>query len=394
MRVMLIGVAIEGGGAERVIVDLARGLRARGHEVMVVFLEGTDAIVPSLTAEGIRCERLLQRQHFAAGPLADFTPACILRFRQLIRQWRPDLIDAHIPRPTMWAALAQRSLKDKVPFIYTEHNIQSAYPSWSRWIYGVFLPVTDHVIAISQAGADSFVERWQWERSHLTRIWNGIQPERVVPRRSALAVREELGVSAEAKVVLNVGNLTSRKAQEVLVRSLSRVQLRVPEVKCWIAGSLELEPGTAGMIQEEIKLLGLEQCLTLLGPRRDVADLIAAADVFVLSSRQEGFPITILEAMAAGKPVVTTAVGGCAEAVVHGVTGLVVPAEDPRRLADALVEVLNDSAAAARMGAAGRRRVESRFSVDTMVEEHLTTYTALLAESGLDDRLSRSRLAS
>lgn len=381
MRILLIGVAIEGGGAEQVIVDLARGLKARQHDVMVAFLEGTDNVVPALEVEGIACRRLLKRRQFAAGRLADFTPSCILHFKRLISDFRPDIIDAHIPRPTMWASLAQRLLTKRPPFVYTEHNIQSAYPSWAKWVYRVFLPFTDHVIAISQAGADSFKERWHWPNERVTRIWNGIDVRRVVPNQSASSVRDTLGVPVEGKVICNVGNLTSRKAQEVLVAAMAEVYAAIPEARCWIAGSLELAPATAAMIQAEVISRGLENCCQILGPRRDVPDLISAADVFVLSSRQEGFPITILEAMAAGKPVVATDVGGCAEAVVHGETGLIVPPEDPHALAEALKWVLTHPQDARRMGEAGRRRVEANFTVDAMVEQHSAVYEKVIAAS-------------
>lgn len=379
MNILLIGVAIEGGGAEQVIVDLARGLQGRGHDVMVAFLEGTDMIVPALEAEGIACRRLLKRSRFAAGPVADCTPSCIAHLRRTIREFKPDIIDAHVPRPTMWAALAHRLLHVRPPFVYTEHNIQSAYPGWAKWVYRLFLPVTDHVIAISQAGADSFKDRWRWPEERVTRIWNGIDVGRVLPTQAVADVRESLGTPGTTRVMCNVGNVTTRKAQEVLVRAMAELHPELPEVPCWIAGSLELEPQTATMVRAEIASHGLGDAVHVLGPRRDVPNLIAAADVFVLSSRKEGFPITILEAMAAGKPVVATDVGGCAEAVVHGETGLIVPPEDPHALAEALKWVLMHPEEARRMGEAGRRRVKANFTVDAMVEQHLAVYEKAIA---------------
>ena len=379
MRILLVGVAIEGGGAEQVIVDLARGLHARRHVVMVAFLEGTDRIVPTLEADGVRCRRLLKRQRFAAGPLADLTPSCIFGLRHIIREFAPDIIDAHVPRPTMWAAQAQRLVSPRSAFVYTEHSIQTVYPSWAKWVYRSFLPVTDHVIAISQAGADSFKDRWGWSDERVTRIWNGIGAGRVVPSKRSAVVRESLGAPAGCGVICNVANLTSPKAQEILVRAMAELHPEVPEVRCWIAGSPELEPPTAGMVAAEVTSRRLEPCVQLLGPRRDVANLINAADVFVLSSRQEGFPITILEAMAAGKPVVATDVGGCAEAVVDGKTGLIVPPEDPHALAEALRRVLTHPEEARRMGEAGRRRVLANFTIEHMIDQHVEVYERVIA---------------
>jgi glycosyltransferase involved in cell wall biosynthesis len=111
-----------------------------------------------------------------------------------------------------------------------------------------------------------------------------------------------------------------------------------------------------------------------------VPDLLNACDVFVLSSRQEGFPITILEAMAAGKPVIATDVGGCAEAVVDGEAGLIVPPETLATLADAILSVLADPERAQAMGASGRERVQREFTVDRMVDQHLELYRRMLGE--------------
>lgn len=389
MRILLTGVAIEGGGAERVIVDLARGLKANGHETMVAFLEGSDEVVPSLEAQGIACRRLLKRRQFAPGPLADFTPSCILQFRKLIAEFRPDIIDSHIPRPTLWVALALRLMPKPPPLIYTEHSIQQAYAGWAKAIYAIFLSRTSHVIAISEAGRQSFAERWRWPGDRISRIWNGIQPERVQPLRPATAVRTELETKSEVPLICNVANLNSCKAQEVLVRAMAILNRRLPEARCWIAGNPLMEPATAAMVKTEIAALGLEQSVRLIGPRRDVPDVLGAADVFVLSSRQEGFPITILEAMAAGRPVVATNVGGCAEAVVHGETGLIVPPEDPEALAVALLYMLTHRHQARQMGEAGRQRVSASFTVDNMVHEHLAVYEQVLAQRqirGCSDR--------
>lgn len=377
MRIMLSGVAIEGGGAEQVIQDLGRGFAERGHEVMIAFLEGTDEIVPDLEALGIRCERLLPRTVLAESPLADFNPTCAFKFRRLVRTFDPDIWHSHVPRPTLWASLALRSLRDAPPFIYTEHNVQDVYPRWAHWVYRLFVPVVSRVICVSDASRDSFAHRWGRLGSP-RRIWNGIDPDRVACSSDTVELRHALGAKAETPILCNVANVGFRKGHDVLVDAMAEVHARLPEVRCWIAGSTEHEPATVSAVQEAIASHRLEDTVHLLGRRRDVPELLNAADLFVLSSRQEGFPITILEAMAAGRPVIATDVGGCAEAVVDGETGLIVPPEAPEALADAIVALLEDPDRAREMGEAGRRRVEREFTVDRMVEQHLELYEALL----------------
>lgn len=377
MRIMLSGVAIEGGGAEQVIQDLATGFTERGHDVLIAFLESTDEIVPDFEAIGIRCERLLARTELADSPLADFTPSCAMRFRRIVRDFRPDIWHSHVPRPTLWASLATRSLRTHPPLIYTEHNVQEVYPGWAAWVYRCFLPQIAEVICVSEAAQSSFLQRWG-RPAPVTRIWNGIRPERVVPSGDAPAPKNSPARDPQAPLLCNVANLGYRKGHDLLVEAMAAVHGAMPQAQCWIAGSMEHEPATVQALREMISQSGLEDTVWLLGRRRDVADLLHAADLFVLPSRQEGFPITILEAMAAGKPVVTTDVGGCAEAVVHEETGLVVPPEQPEALAEAIVALLEDAERAREMGRAGRRRVEEQFTVDRMVEQHLQLYERLL----------------
>ncbi|MGQ9730190.1 MAG: GT4 family glycosyltransferase PelF [Candidatus Zipacnadales bacterium] len=380
MRILLTSIAIEGGGAEQVVADLATGLTAAGHRVEVAFLEGTDARVPALQQAGIQCHRLLARRQFAASALADFTPSCITRLRRLVYDFQPDLIHAHLPRAILWIALAKRLFRLPVPLVYTEHNLQDVYSGWGRWIYRAFLPAVNYVVCVSEAVHKSFTKQWKWSDQRIRTIWNGIRMERSSPRRSGGAVRAELDCDENAPLACNIANLASRKAHDILIAAMTRLHERLPQAQCWVAGSPEIDYAAAEATRQCLAKYGAEGYVKLLGTRSDVPDLLNASDVFVLSSRQEGFPITILEAMAAGKPVVTTNVGGCAEAVVDGETGLVVPPEDPQALAEALEYVLTHPDEARRMGEAGRRRVEEHFTVEAMVKKHVEVYKKVIGE--------------
>jgi len=378
MRILLVGVAVEGGGAERVTTDLATGFVEHGHEVMIGFLEGTDRCVPELEARGIACRRSLRREQLTSHPLADLNPSCILAFRRLIREFRPDILHAHVPRATLWASAACRTVLRRPRFVYTEHSVQDIYPRWARWVYRAFLPLVDRVICVSDAARESFSARWPRYAALTTRVWNGIRSRRMAPNVPRDELRTALGVGPDAPVLCNVANVTAHKAQEVLVRAVVIARRQHPELRCWIAGGLHHEPATVEALRAAIRSHDLEGSVELLGPRADVPDLLSAADLFVLSSRQEGFPITILEAMAAGRPVVATRVGGCAEAVLDGRTGLVVPPDDPDELAGAILRVLADPGLAEAMGEAGRARVQAEFTVERMVERHLSVYAQLL----------------
>src|SRR6185503_8111171 len=143
------------------------------------------------------------------------------------------------------------------------------------------------------------------------------------------SVRAALGLAAGEPVVLTVGSLTSQKAQSVLVDAWAQVARGRPDARLLIAGEGPLRAD----LERQIAALGLGEAVTLLGARRDAADLMEAADVFVLSSVREGLSITLLEAMRAGRPAVATRIGGNGEAIAEGETGLLVPMRDAEALA-------------------------------------------------------------
>lgn len=374
MRILQAGVAIEGGGAEQVIQDLGLGLAARGHEVIIAYLEGTDDVVPSLEAAGIECVRLLERRQLAEHWWSDITPECILQMRKLLLRHRPDIIHVHIPRPSMWMGLASRLVPHAPPLIYTQHSLHSSLTARGDLAHKAFLPRTAEVICVSEAVRAEFVERWSRFRGGVTTIHNGISPDRVRPGASRRDARSALGASEDARIICNVANIRHLKGHDILAQAIARLQTVDTDIQCWCAGGFDHEPNTTQRLRSLVERLGIDAQMKMLGPRSDVPDLLNASDIFVLASRQEGLPITILEAMAAGKPVVATDVGGCSEVVRSGESGFIVPPEDPVALADAIERLLTDPELSARMGAAGRKCVTEDFSVDAMIQKHLQVY--------------------
>jgi glycosyltransferase involved in cell wall biosynthesis len=184
--------------------------------------------------------------------------------------------------------------------------------------------------------------------------------ERSVPRRAEK--RAELGLEPHHKVAGTVIRLEEAKAPLDLLESAALAARHVPDARFVLVGDGPLMPA----VKARLKALGLEDRLVLLGLRRDVPDLMAAFDVFVLSSHWEGCPRVIPEAMAAGRPVVATDVGGVSECVTEGENGYLVAARDTKALAERLVRVLTDEALAERLGRRGREMVGAEFGVETM----------------------------
>jgi glycosyltransferase involved in cell wall biosynthesis len=207
--------------------------------------------------------------------------------------------------------------------------------------------------------ARDLVERYRLPAAQIVVIPNGIDPAGFVPERPPAATRAALGLPSEARLIGLVGRLTRQKGPDVLIAALPALVSAWPQLRCLFVGD--------GVLGEELRRQAESRAVgphcVFLGPRRDVADLVAILEVVVLPSRSEGLPFALLEAMALAKPVVATRVGGSSEVVDDGRTGLLVPPEDPAALAQALRWLLNRPAEAAAMGRRGRERVVREFSL-------------------------------
>jgi glycosyltransferase involved in cell wall biosynthesis len=336
------------------LLPLMRAMRARGHEVIGVCAEGPFLDGPR--SEGFRIESLkLER---SVSLLAHWHA-----FRALVRLFRterPDLVHAHMPISGFLARMA--AWWAGVPRIaYTGHGFWFNFPgSWPRAAVGFAMEwlaarVTDTFLTVSEAEARD-AKRLHIHRDAMA-IGNGRDPARFKPDPAVRQrVRAEFGVPEEAVVVLAVSRLVWHKGYPELAAAMRAV----PGAMLWVAGerlSSDRGPDMAALLRNA----GLGERLRLLGYRDDVPDLMAAADIFVLPSRFEGLPMSVIEAMLTSRPVVATNVRGPAEQVVSEVTGLLVLPGDASALAAALARVVGDKALCARMGAAGRERAVEKY---------------------------------
>jgi glycosyltransferase involved in cell wall biosynthesis len=224
----------------------------------------------------------------------------------------------------------------------------------------------DRVIAVSQATA-RFHRRWNLvPKSRLDVVHNFVDVSRCAAApETRERIRASLGLGPRDIALGSVGAIVAEKGLDLLVAAAPAVLDAVPRARFVLVGG---GPAVyAARLRAESGRLGVAGAFVWTGPREDVPDVLSALDVFVLASRGENLSMAVLEAMAAGLPVVATAVGGVPEVVAGGETGLLVPPRDSRALAAALVRLAADSETARRLGAAGRARVTTRFSVATQV---------------------------
>ncbi|MGY1914277.1 glycosyltransferase family 4 protein [Blastococcus sp. SYSU DS0973] len=254
--------------------------------------------------------------------------------------------------------------------VQTQHQPWLLSPRKRAAFFRAITPV-DRLIAVSE-GVRLTHERIGVPAERLVTVPNGIVPRGPGPGRAA--ARAALGLRPDHLVVMNVGRLFVQKGQRYLVAAMPELAARFPDLAVVIVGGGYLGDDLARQAAD----LGVTDFLHLPGHRTDARMLLDAADVFVLPSRQEGMPLAALEAMDAVLPVVATDVIGTAEVVTSGVTGTLVPPEDPRALAEAVAELLADPALRQRYARAGRRRYLDLFTARRMAQDTLRVYEDVL----------------
>jgi glycosyltransferase involved in cell wall biosynthesis len=260
-----------------------------------------------------------------------------------------------------------------------EHFADPAMPAYQRLADRALARFTDRAIAVSASTRDFLVRERHVPPERVRLIWNGAPLAEFAPRGAGrrLAVRRELGLPDEAPVVGSVGRLNAQKGHRYLLDAAARVFAALPEARLVLAGDGDQEQA----LRAQASALGIAPRVVFAGHRSDVPALLEAFDVFCISSTYEGTPLTLFEAMAAARPIVSTAVDGCREVLEDGRTGLLVPPRDAEALGRALTRLLSDGALRASLAEAARRE-SARYDIQECVERMEALYDEVLAEKG------------
>jgi glycosyltransferase involved in cell wall biosynthesis len=372
MKVVHVIEAMHRGGAESLLAEHARHAGPGVETVIVALNRGGPALERAREA-GAAVHVLRDPRR---GALANRVGG-LFALAGLLRRERADVVNGHNPAGGLWACAAARLAGIPVA-LRTEHSLH--YPGRYSRVYplleGIATVLTRRVVCVCQAVRESHVRRLPWASRRFVTVANGIaSAPHTRPREET---RRALGLAASDSVVLTVGSLTPQKDQATLLEAFARVARTRDEARLLIAG----EGALRADLERRRDALGLGDRVRFLGDREDVADLLEACDLFVLSSVREGLSVTLLEAMRAGRAVVATDVGGNAEAVARDVTGRIVATRDPRALAGALESLLGDPARREAFGSAARARFAERFTAERMVRETEALYREALAEAG------------
>jgi glycosyltransferase involved in cell wall biosynthesis len=294
------------------------------------------------------------------------------RLTGLIRREKIDLIHAHIFTSNLWGRIA--AWLTGVPVVTTEHNVDLWKKPYHFWMDRTLAGIGSKVICVSRKVEEFYLQKVPALRSRTTVIYNGIDADFFKPDGKRDAARDRLGVPRERFLSGTVGRLVPQKRQQDFIEAVWKLKKSEKN----IGGILIGDGPERSKLEEKARALGLEREIIFAGFCDDTPALYAALDAFVLCSDREGFPMTVLEAMAAGVPVVATDVGGVSECVENEKTGLLIPAGDPDALARELLRLAEDPEFRKHLTERAGERVRREFSIRKMAERHEEIYGEVL----------------
>jgi len=357
-------------GESKRIFNKVYHLSQRGHQVILVSPPEAD-INPR--AKKLRIP-VVEDVSFASGwnPRQDIRD--FLTLRRVIQEEGIQLVHTHGSKDSWAAALATRSISSQILVLRTRHNIfkVSRHPL-NRLLYR---QLTDHVVAISQHIMDSFTADGFLPERRLSLIHTGVEVEQYQPGIDGSYIRAELDIPPDEPLIGTIASLIPHKGQAVLLEAAALMLQQGRPVNVLLVGGCHSTGRKP--LEEQAQRLGIGSRLRLQRFRQDIPQILAALDVFVLPSLQEGLGTAAIEALAMERPVVATRVGGIPDVIQDGVTGLLVPPGDPQSLAQAILRLLDNRELAQALARAGRKHIKREFTVQGMVDKTEALYYRLL----------------
>lgn len=351
------------GGAEKMLISMVEGLD-KGKYKSIVCLLKEGWLYTQLQKSGTETIVIPQVR------TADFR--WIRRVAHFIRTREVDLMHAHEFVMNTYSSLI--SFLTGVPCIATVHG-KNYYPEkWRRIAAYRFVSKTSKMVAVSEDIKRFLIDRVHIKGERITTVWNGIELSSYRPDDKIRGkMRSALGIDEQQPVIGCVGNLYPVKAHTYLLQALAVVRESFPNIRLLLIGRGKL----LSTLKIESVDLDVEDNVLFLGFREDVCALLQAIDIFVLPSISEGLPLSILEAMAARRPVLATNVGGIPEAITDGETGLLVPPRDSQVLAEKILLLLENADLSRRLVESAEHSVISSFSAENMVRRYEELYKAV-----------------
>lgn len=364
-RLLVVIDEMEVGGSQRQIVHLLTGLDRGRWQPELVYFRNHSFLIDRLTDAGIPVHFLPKR-----GRL---DPGFLKRFAGLLKQGDYDLIHAFSVTGELWTVLAKIVAGCRTPLVASERNQQVQKPAWYWPVKRFVLAHSAGVIANSAAGAQTTAKHTRFAQSFFDTIPNGVEIPADASPAERDATRADIGAPADRPLCLFVGRLVPQKNLDCLIAAMAAL---APEQRPWLAIAGD------GPLREHVRSLaaasGVDGDIRLLGERSDATRLMQAADFLVLPSHFEGLSNSLLEAMAAGCPVIASAVGGTPELIEHGRTGLLFPSNDSQALASCIDDLCTDAEKRSLLSRQARDYVSRTYGIPALVGATTAVYERCL----------------
>lgn len=373
MRILFYNHTGQVSGAERVLLAMLQGVKDKPAMQAVLVCPAASPLLQQAQAQGVRCEPITELQARFTWRVDSFLKylwsfyAVIRAFRARVMQLQPDLIHANSVRAGLVASLATILLR--VPVVWHIHDSLPRHPFSLviRWI--ALSSSRHHLLGVSHAVIKRFRSRLSLfvPRPPARVIHNGVAVDRFRPDPTGReAVRDELQLRDDDCALGIVGQITPRKGQLELIRAFAQVVTQAPQAKLFIIGAplFQHDHAYLARLKQTVQKLSIAEHVRFLGARRDIAAVMQAMDLVILNSRSDPFPLTMLEAMASGTPVLATAVDGIPELIRHGETGWLVLPRDEAVMVEAIARLLCDTALRSNLATNGRQQILNGFTAD------------------------------
>jgi glycosyltransferase involved in cell wall biosynthesis len=367
LHVLHLVLSMEIGGLEQVVLDLAREGQRLGQRITVVCLEKPGQLAAEVEALGIEVMCVRKRPGIRLG--------MIRRLKEVMRNTRPDVVHSHQLGALFYGGPAARALG--IPVVHSEHGKHYASRWRNRWLGRIAGRHAARFLCVSQDIAAEVRRCRVAPVGKIDVVPNGIDIARFSASTDTGKRREALGIPPDAPVVGTIGRLNEVKRQDLLLRAFAQLRLRIPGIHLVVVGD--------GPARDDLKRLGnelgLEGSVHFTGHQPQPESYLGMMDVFALTSHSEGMPLVVLEAWAAGVPVVASRVGGLVEMIDSGRNGILFDFGDEEGLLAGLSDCITNRDHAQQLRGAARREVEDRYGLQHMVRAYLQHYLNVLNEA-------------
>jgi glycosyltransferase involved in cell wall biosynthesis len=349
------------GGGEVWMLTLIKELVRRGYKVTLVCKKESEIIKHVDNSLDVLPLRIT----------GDFDPFTISRLVKIYKKRKIDIVIANVGKDIRLAGLAAKFVSDIS--VVALHQVDREIKNNLRYRF-TYNSLADIIVVNSIATKNTLLKSAPWlSDKKIKVIYHGIDNEKYSDSKTK-SLRSQLGISTQEKIIGFIGRLSVQKGIKYMLDAFRLVANKTNNVHFIIVGTGELE----GMIKDFTTSFNLENRIHLLGFRNDIPDLMRTFDIFLLPSIWEGFGIVLIEAMAAGKPVVATKTSSIPEIVVENICGILFPPEDDESIANALMKLISDPELKIKYGEAGRKIVSEKFTIGRMINDYEYVFNELL----------------